>query len=89
MHRRLNDSSIHNVRYYARHLSVAERLRFILAEFSLVRRSAENKIRKQNYNRQSGNQHGVEVKLNPGAGPVTGIPPRRVGHFQRAEYFLA
>jgi len=65
MHRRLNDSSIHNVRYYARHLSVAERLLFILAEFNLVRRSAENKIRKQNYNRQSGNQHGVEVEIKP------------------------
>jgi hypothetical protein len=62
MHRGLNESSIHNVRYYARHLSVAERLRFILAEFNLVRRSAENKIRKQNHNRQSDNEHEVEPR---------------------------
>jgi hypothetical protein len=65
MHRGLNESSIHNVRYYARHLSVAERLRFILAEFNLVRRSAENKIRKQNYNRQSDNEHEVKMEIKP------------------------
>jgi hypothetical protein len=65
----INRFALLYVRYYARRPSFAERFLLILAEPDLVRCSAENEVGKQNYNRQSDNQHDVKWKLNPGAPP--------------------
>lgn len=53
-----------------RRLGFAERLLLILAELDLVRRSAEYEVRKQNYNRQSDNQHDVEAEIKPRSSAV-------------------